>query len=85
MIQNKQVAFAKEVDDFGVLLVGIATDVKAGKPVGEVLTSAVAKVVEALAGIDQVDDELSENRKVTFQTVGYRLGELLDVVLSPKA
>ncbi len=85
MIQNKQVSFAKEVDDFCVLAVGVARDLKAGKPVGEVLTGAVSKVVDALAGMDQVGSEVKDNRSVAFQTIGMRLGELLDVVLTPKS
>jgi hypothetical protein len=85
MIQNKQVSFSKEVDDFAVLAVSVVSDLKAGKPVGEVVAGAVSKVVDALAGMDQVGTELNENRKVTFQTIGYRIGELVDVILGPKS
>jgi len=81
MIQSKTVEYAKEIDDCAVLLVKLVSDIKAGKPLQEVGSGAVAPLVDALAGVDQVGEEVKANRKVALQTIGYRTGELTDAIL----
>ena len=84
MIQTKTVEYAKEVDDVAVLLVNIVRQARAGKGVSEIASGAVTDLVNALAGIDQLDDEAETNRKVVLQTIGYRSGELADAILGEK-
>lgn len=82
-IENKQVQVAKEVDDVCELLVKVVSDVRAGKPVADIVSGSVAPLVQALSGVDQVGAELQANRKVALATVGSRLGELVDAILGP--
>lgn len=79
MIQSKQIAFAKEVDDVMVLFVQVVQNRKKKEEISQLMD----ELMNALAGIDQVDDELQQNRQVVLQTVGYRTGELVDALLSP--
>lgn len=83
-ILKKEVEYAKEIDDVGALLVGIVKDAKSGKSPAEIASGAVAKLVDALAGIDQMDDEMKGNRKAALQTLALRMSEMVDVLL-PKA
>ena len=80
-IESKQVQYAKELDDVGVLLVTFADTVKQGKP----LAGVVDELVSAIEGIGEVDEELAANRRVALSTLGARLGELIDALLAPKA
>ena len=84
MLQKREVEYCKEVDDVAVLLSAIVADAKAGKPVAEIASGNLQKLVDAVAGVDQIDDEAKANRKVFMQTIGYRTGELADALL-PKA
>lgn len=80
-ILKREVDYAKEIDDVPVLLIGIVKDVKAGKPAAEVLLNAIPKLSDALSALDQADDEFKLNRKAALQTVLFRAGELVDVLL----
>lgn len=77
----RQVEFSKELDDAMVFLIGIASDVRAGKPVAEIAAGNLAKLVDAAAGIDAVPEEIESDRKVALQTIGFRSGELADALL----
>ena len=78
MIIDREVKVAKELDDVAILLVQLVDTIKQGKE----LTEVVDELVNALNGFDQVDDELAANRKVALQTIGSRLFELVDVILT---
>ena len=80
-IEKKEVEYAKEIDDVAVLLVAVVKDVRQGKTAAEIANGAITKLIAALAGVDQMDDEAKLNRKVAMQTIGYRTGELADAVL----
>lgn len=77
----RQVEVSKEVDDAMAFLVGIVRDVRQGKPAPEIAAGNLAGLVNAAAGIDQVPAELAEDRKVAFQTIGARVGELVDALI----
>lgn len=81
MIIEKNLAIAKEVDDVALLLVSIVQDIRAGKPLSDIATNNVAKLMDALAGVDQLGNEVKENRKVVLASIGYRTGELADAIL----
>ena len=81
MIQSKQVEYAKEIDDVMALLVHMLSDIRAGKSAAEIASGNIAPLMEAVAGIDGVSAELAASRKVVPETVGYRVGELTDVLL----
>lgn len=80
-ILKKEVLYAKEVDDVAVLLVSIVKDVRAGKSAPEIGAGNLTKLMDAIAGIDQMDDEAKANRAALISTIGYRMGELVDAVL----
>ena len=79
-LQKKEVEYCKEVDDVASLLVAIVNDVRVGKSVSEIASGSVQKLIDAISGVDQLDEE-SKNRKVFLQTIGYRTGELADSLL----
>jgi hypothetical protein len=85
MIVEKNLKVAKEVSDVGEALVGIVKAFRAGKPVQEVAVGELPKVLAALDGVDQIDDELKADRKVALATLGYHTGELADAILGQKA
>jgi len=79
-IETKQVEYAKEIDDVMNLLVQIVTVLKEK---GQV-TSLVDELIVAIDGVDQVDDELSENMQVALQTIGAQVGNLTAALLKKK-
>lgn len=83
MIQKREEEYCKEVDDVAVLLISIVSDIKGGKSAGDITSGSIQKLIDAVAGIDQLGAE-SENRKVFLKTLGSRTGELADALL-PKA
>jgi hypothetical protein len=84
-IESRQLQVAKEVDDVALLLVQLVGDIKAGKSAPEIASGVVAKLVDALAGVDKIGAEVESNRKAVLATIGYRVGELADAVLAPSA
>lgn len=84
-IETKQIEYAKEIDDATKLLVELVADLRAKKSISEIAAENIPNLLAALDGIDQVDDEFEENRKVALATVGYRAGELTDALLPQKS
>lgn len=84
-IQKKEVEYAKETDDALVLAIAIVKDAKAGKPIGEIASGNLQKLIDAFAGGDQIPVEAAQARKVVLQTVGFRTGELADAFLPQSA
>ena len=84
MLQKREVEYAKEVDDVLKLVVELVADLRAKKSISDVAAENLPGLMEALNGMDQVDDELKESRKVVLETVGYRVGSLTDAVLGVK-
>lgn len=77
-----QVDRAKEIDDVLVLLVGLVTDLKAKKDLATVAADNLPKLMDAVAGVNQVADELKANKAVAFATIGSRVGELAGALLA---
>lgn len=80
-IEKKEVDIAKEVDDVGRLLVELVADIRAKKSVTEIAGENIQNLIDAINGIDQVDDEIKANRKVVMATIGARTGELADAII----
>ena len=83
MIAKREVEYAKELDDVAALLVHVVKEAKAGKPAAEIASGSVAKLIDALAGVDQLPEEF-KHRGIVFSTLGYRIGELSDAILGEK-
>lgn len=81
MIESRTVKYAKEIDDVQVALNELVRDIKAKKSIGQITTENLPTIIAAVDGADQMDDEIAANRKVALQTIGYRSGELVDVLL----
>lgn len=62
---------SKEVID---ALVSLVADIKAKKPIGEIAGGALPKVIAAVDGFDQVDDEIKSENKADL--IGYMGKEL---------
>jgi hypothetical protein len=78
---SKQVDYMKELDEAMVFFIAVTKDAKAGKSAAEIGAAELPKFLAAIQGIDQMDDEIAQDRKVALQTIGYRLGELIDALL----
>lgn len=83
MIESKNVLYAKEVDDVMVLLTELVADIKAKKNLAVIASENLPNLFAALSGVDQVGAELNSNPKVVVETIGYRLGDLIDALLFP--
>ena len=89
MVEKREVEYSKELDVVASLLVDviaiIKTKVAAGETVGAIAAALAAAefshLIQAVAAISEVDDNVVENRKVAMQTIGYRLGELVDALV----
>lgn len=82
MIEQKEVAYAKEVGDVGAALVFLLQEIKAKKPIGELAAESLPKLIDAVAGADTIKDELTANRKASLATMGYHSGEMVDALLT---
>ena len=82
MLANKEVQYAKEIDDCMVLVVELLRDIKAKKGAAEIAGENLQNLINAMAGMDGIKDEL-HNPQVVAQTVGYRTGELVAVFIAP--
>lgn len=80
-IQKREVEYAKEVDDVAVLLVKIVEMAKAGMSVVEIGAGAVTPLIDAVANIQGVGEEIAANKKVAISTIGYRVGEIAGALL----
>jgi hypothetical protein len=76
-IEKKEIEVAKELADVGTLLVEIVKVIKKKEEMG----GLVDDLVEAINGIDQLDDEFKANRGVAVTTLTYKLGEVINVLL----
>lgn len=80
--EKKEIEFNKETDDVMVLVIGLVKDIKAKKPMGEIAASNLSNLIQAINSADQIAAE-SKDHLVEFQTVGYRLGELIEAIIAP--
>lgn len=80
-IQKREVEFSKEIDDVAVFNLHLLKAIKDKKPIAEIMSGSLKDLMDAVQGIDQMDDEAKSNRKVALQTIGYRAGEMADVLL----
>lgn len=77
---KREVEFAKEIDDVMFFVVELVKDLKAKKAIGEVAAENLANLMNALNGIDLVDDEMKA-KSIALATIGYRSGELAAALL----
>lgn len=80
-IESKEVLYAKELSDVMDLLVGLVDDIKAKKSISEIGAENLPLLMAAVDGLGSLDDEFLGDRKVALQTIGSKLGDLVDVFL----
>jgi hypothetical protein len=80
-VVQKTVDVAKEADDVFMLLLSVLKDVKAGVPVAEIATGNLAKLMTAVEGFSELDDEAKNDRKALLVGSGIFLGEVTDTLL----
>jgi len=78
-IQTRTVEYAKEIDDVMDLLAGT---IKTVREKGD-YSSLVGKLVTAIDGMSDIDDEF-ENQAVALNTIGGRVGDLVDAFQTKK-
>jgi hypothetical protein len=79
MIMEKTVQYAKEIDDVMMLVVELLKDVKAGKGALEIGAENLPLLMQAVAGAEQIKDELAMNKEVVLQTIGSQVGSIAAV------
>ncbi len=77
----KTVEVTKEIDDVMVLLVNAVKNRKNG----ENLSNLMGDLASAISGIEDIDNELADSRKIALATIGSRFGELVDAFLAPSS
>lgn len=75
-ILQRNVSYAKEIDDFMLLLVSVVKDAKAGLPI----TNELGQLLVVLSGLGQLGDEVKDLKTVE-ETVGYRIGDLINALI----
>lgn len=80
-IESKSLPYAKEVGDVGVALKTLVADIKAKKSLSEIAADALPKVMAAVDGVGDIDDEVAANRGAAIATMGYHTGEIVDALL----
>lgn len=85
MIIDKNVKVAKETSEVMDLLVTLVKDIKAKKTASQIAGDTLSKLMTAIEGIDQVDDEAKENLSVMLATVGYSTGDLAGALIGPSS
>ena len=82
MLIDQNVKVAKETADVLAAVVVIVKDIKAGKTILEIGTGALPALINAVGGIDQVPEELTDRRAILI-TTAIGVSDLLDVLLTP--
>jgi hypothetical protein len=79
-----QVGVPKEMNDVKVALVSVIHDVKAGKPIAEIAAGNFPKLVDALNGVDQLDDAAKEKLQESLNCAALFGAEVAGALLAPK-
>lgn len=88
-ILNRSVDYADSVDNVLLILPELINSIKAKLAAGEKTPQIIMEeiagefphLVTAVGSIGSVPADLAANRKVAFQTAGYRLGEIVDALV----
>ena len=83
-IEKKEVEYAKEIGDVFVAVESMIADLKAKKPLAEIAAGNLGKLMTAVEGADQMDDEAQANAAAAYGTVGYHTGRLAALFTAPK-
>lgn len=75
----------KELNDVRVALVGIVDDIKAGKTAGEIAGENLPALFAAIDNAGKIPEEAKEKIRESCALGGLMGGELLGVLLAPKA
>jgi len=79
MLVEKNVQVGKETADVFAAMVVVLKDIKAGKTVMEIGANALPALINAVAGVDQLPEELKD-RKVALVTVALGVSDIMDAL-----
>lgn len=79
MLVEKNVQVGKETADVFAALVVVLKDIKAGKTVMEIGADALPALINAVAGVDQIPEELKD-RKAALVTVALGVSDIMDAL-----
>lgn len=78
---KKEMDYAKELGDVGEALEFLVAEIKAKKPITEIVAGGFQKLMDAVSGVEQVKEELALNRDAAVRTLCYHVGGLANKLL----
>jgi len=86
MVQLEDVAVKcpKELNDIRKAVVGIVKDIKAKKDLVSIAGGNLQALSDAIAGLEQLDDELKEALPEAVACLGVMAGEIVGALAKPK-
>lgn len=83
-VEQKTVMHGKEASDVMAFIVEIVRHFKEGKSLSEI-TELIDELIEAINGIDQLDDEFKSNRQAVLNSILLGASDLVEVLLPQEA
>jgi len=83
-LEDVSVKCPKEVNDVRKAVVGIVSDIKAGKSLVEIAGGNLKALSDAIEGVEKIGDEVREAPAETVACLGLLAGELVGVLVAPK-
>lgn len=81
-IKQKQIDYSDAADNIAVLLVTIITQIKAKQSVGQIVAQSLEPLMAAVQTGADLSADLQANRKAVEETIGYRLGDIVDALIA---
>jgi hypothetical protein len=81
-IETRNVQYSKELDDLASMAILLVTEVKAGKDLPSIVSDVLPGLVKAIGEFSTASSDLENNKQVAYETLGYRLGDLVNALLA---
>jgi len=78
---EERVKCPKEINEIRVALVALVEDIKAGKDLVLIAGENLQSISSAIAGLDQIDDEIRETLPESVQCLGLMAGEIIGLLM----
>ena len=83
-LRKLEVELPKEAAEVLDPVVDLVRGIKEKKPLSEIVSSLLPKVISAVEGADMIDDEAAMYRKEMMQLAALRVADLVDILLPKK-
>lgn len=80
-IETKNILVAKELGDCAILIAQVVKEARAGKPIADIISGSFPLMIQAIGGLDQIDDEIAANFEVALSTIGLHSGEIVAALI----